>query len=413
MKKTNGLIVTGLTVLIPLVLQLFYIRYISYNVEKDVYGNFILLQVLVIALSSIFLQIPSHAFGRFYNESVSKIKYINEFRTFIFFINIASIFLIVTYGYFVDKFGFKVLLLIALYFVLLTNFSFNKEIFLLNLKRRKYFVLHVCDAVAKFLAPIGSYYMFQTLESFVAGLVFGYAFSCIVLAVYLKGNPFKFRFNLENYKKYFLYAYPVVFTAILSWGVFYSDRYFIDYFMTTEDVAVYAILAQVAGFAAIVGQLYGMYINPILYKEYEIDRVNSFKILGRAIKYLMLVFVLILIVVLILPREAYTILIEQEVIFNNFYFYTFIVLVFCSIFGVLQNAYAFYFVLEKKLHITSYAFLVAFLINITGNFFIESYGIIAAAISTVLAFISVIVIQYIYIRRVFLASPLHSIVSSK
>ena len=60
----------------------------------------------------------------------------------------------------------------------------------------------------------------------------------------------------------------------------------------------------------------------------------------------------------------------------------------------MQNAYAMYFVLEKKLHIISYAYINAFLVNMIGNLFIKDYGIIAAAISTVLAYIVIVFVVF-------------------
>lgn len=100
---------------------------------------------------------------------------------------------------------------------------------------------------------------------------------------------------------------------------------------------------------------------------------------------------------LIVPREILTILIEKEVIFDNYYYYTFIVLIMSVFLAVIQNAYAMYFVLEKRLHIISYSYSIAFVVNIIGNFYIKDYGIFAAAVSTLLAFFVVNILQYVYI----------------
>ena len=70
-----------------------------------------------------------------------------------------------------------------------------------------------------------------------------------------------------------------------------------------------------------------------------------------------------------------------------------------SLFAVLQNAYAMYFVLQKKLYVITYAYVVGFALNIAGNFYIKDYGIIAAAISTIAAFIVVNLVQYIYVAK--------------
>ena len=404
MKKDKKLYITIATVFFSLIFQLFFIRYVSYSVDKEVYGNYVLLQTLVIALSYVFLQIPSSSYSRFFNEAKNKVGFVNEFRSLLIYINILSLLVITIYGYFFTRFSVEILTYLFLYFVLLNNYSFNKEIFLLNLERKKYFKLQLLESSAKYLFPIVFYYWHQTLESLVIGIFLGYFISFIFLLFHLKGYPFKYQVSTSNLKKYFKYANPVVFTAVFSWGISFSDRYFIDYFMKIQDVAIYAILAQVAGFGGILGQVYGMYVNPIVYKEYEKDKEKTFTLLNVYIRNLILVFVFVILAIIMLPVGVFTILIEKEVISNYVYYYTFLILVLSALFAVLQNAFAMYFVLEKKLHLISYAYMVAFSINMVGNFYVEDYGIIAAAISTVSAFIVVNIIQYYFIKKMNYAS---------
>ena len=76
-KIDKNLTITFLTVVIPVLMQFIYIRYISYNVEKEIYGNFVLLQTIIVALSYIFIQIPSQAYDRFYNTTKNKIEYLS------------------------------------------------------------------------------------------------------------------------------------------------------------------------------------------------------------------------------------------------------------------------------------------------------------------------------------------------
>lgn len=395
----KNLSITFATVFFSLIFQLIFIRYVSYNVDYEVYGNYVLLQSFILALSYIFLQIPSSAFGRFFNEAQDNVGFINEFRTLLIFINLISLVVITIYGFFFNRFSVEIIGLLFIYFVLLNNYSFNKEIFLLNLDRKKYLILQLLEASAKYIAPIIFYYFFQTLEAFVFGILIGYLISFFFLYVDLRPYPFKYQLNPLNLKKYFKYAYPVVFTAIFSWGISFSDRYFIDYFVNVQEVAIYAILAQVAGFGSLLGQVYGMYVNPIVYKEYEKDKKKTFLLLNTFIRNLILVFVLLIFTVFMLPVKFFTILIEEEVISNTFYYYTFIILVLSSLFAVLQNAYAMYFVLQKKLHVITYAYVVGFALNIVGNFYIKDYGIVAAAISTIAAFIVVNLVQYIYVAK--------------
>ena len=58
-----------------------------------------------------------------------------------------------------------------------------------------------------------------------------------------------------------------------------------------------------------------------------------------------------------------------------------------------------YIKLFKKVYILSYIYLIAFIVNIIGNLFIKDYGIIAAAISTLVAYIVILLLQIIYVSK--------------
>ena len=400
MLKNKNFIITILTVAIPMIFQFIYIRYVSYNVDKEVYGNFILLQTLIVALSYIFLQIPSQAYDRFYNEVKDKVSFVNEFRTLLIIVNILSIIIISIYGYIMQKFSFEVLALVFLYFLLLNNYSFNQKVFLLNLERKKYFYLKVFEAIAKFIMPIGFYFYFQTLEAFLGGLVFGYFISFLILTKFMKNYPFKININWYNYKKYFLFAYPIIFVSIFSWGISFSDRYFIEFLSGTKDVAIYAILAQVAGIGQIVAQIYSMYVNPKVLKLYEEDKQKGLNYLNSMLKKLAFVFIGLAFLAYIMPVDIYSILLEKSLISQDYYFWTFLILVLGIFMTAFQTAMSMHLTLAKKLHILAYINGVAFLVNIVGNLWIKEYGIMAAAISTLMAYMVLNVGQYVYIRKI-------------
>lgn len=139
-KISKGFLITIFSVALPVLMQFFFIRYMSYSVDKEDYGNFVLLQTLIAGLSTILLQMPSHSFDRFYNQSEDKITIINEFRTLLIFINIISAFIIFIYSLFMQKFDFQILLIVYLYFALINNYTLNQKIFLLNLEKREVFL---------------------------------------------------------------------------------------------------------------------------------------------------------------------------------------------------------------------------------------------------------------------------------
>ena len=380
-----------------MIFQFIYIRYVSYYVDKEVYGNFILLQTLIVALSYIFLQIPSQAYDRFYNEAKDKVNYINEFRTLLIFINVLSFFVVLLYGYIIKKFSFDILFIVFIYFFLLNNYSFNQKIFLLNLERKKYFYLKILEAFSKFIMPLIFYYFFYSLKSFLIGLIIGYFISFLLLVKFLKNCPFKININWSNYKKYFLFAYSIIFVSIFSWGISFSDRYFIEYLNGTKEVAIYSILAQVAGIGQIIGQIYFLYTEPKIFKEYSINPVYTFTLIKKYLFFLILIFIGLFIMALFIPKEIYYILIQPNIINNIYYYSTFLILLLSVFILILHSAHHMYFKLIKKLHILAIIYAIGFVFNLIGNIFIKEYGIMAAAISTLVANLVIFILQVVYI----------------
>ncbi len=399
MRKYNikPIIISIFTVILPLLFQLAYVRYVSYQVDKNIYGDFVILITLISALSQIFLTIISGSFTRFFNTALNKTFFINEFRTLLIFINILSIFVFILYGVILQKYTFDILLILFVYFVIFNYFSFNKEISLLNLERKKYFILKIVESCAKFITPVVFYAFFQNLKSLLIGLVFGYLVSFLVLYSYLKAYPFKYTFRIANVKKYFAYASPIVLVSLFSWGISFADRYFIDFYMSSKDVAIYAILAQVAGMGQILGQIFSLYVNPKVLKMYESNPKYALKYLSKSLWFMLFSFILMGIVAYTLPINIYKILIEPEIIENRYYYYTFMILIIGIFATVFQTSSSMYLILYKKLNILAFVFCMAFVVNIIGNLFIKQYGIIAAGISTLLAYLTINILMYIYL----------------
>ena len=255
----KNLLYSSLTVFIVAILQLVFIRYASYGISKIDYGNFVLLQILVAGLSSLFLQSPGAAFERFYNESERKIDFVNEFRTLIVLINIPCLIIIIMYGMFFTDFNFLTSIGIFFWFFFMSNYEVNQRLYLYSLERKKYLFLQTLESLSKFILPIFAYLYFQTMISIIYGIAVGYFFSLIIVLSQMNNYKFEIKINLQNFKKYFFYSSPIVLVGIFTWGISFSDRYFINYYLETKDVAIYSILSMIAGFGAIIGSIYNIY----------------------------------------------------------------------------------------------------------------------------------------------------------
>jgi O-antigen/teichoic acid export membrane protein len=402
MLRHSDKIITVLTVLIPLTFQVYYIHYVSNNISQLDYGNFIIISSFIIALSQILLSIPQQAFSRFYNNS-KYIDIVNEFRTYLIFINIISVlFIYLFYLFYANRFSTEVYILMCLFFIFSSNYSLNQNIFLLNLERKKYFFLKIMEGVAKFILPLVLYSYFETLESFFSALVLGYFLSLLIILMYLKSYIFKFSYSFNNSKKYFFYAYPIIFTSLSSWIISFSDRYFIDYYVDTENVGIYSLLSQLASFAQIAGVIFAIYVNPIVLAAYEKNKTLGLKTLKIYLKQLVYSLIVMYIIFLFLPKNLYINLINENMITNDYYFYTFTILILAVFLTVLQTALSMYFVLFKKLNILALFFVFVAIINIIANFLIMKYGIIAAAVSTLISYfiLNVLIINWLRLKGV-------------
>lgn len=165
-------------------------------------------------------------------------------------------------------------------------------------------------------------------------------------------------------------------------------------------MAIYSLLAMVAGVGQIVGQVYFMYTEPKVFKKYEENPSQTFYDIKNYLIKLVFVFIFLGIVALLLPKEIYTILLEKEMINNKYYFMTFMVLLISIFANILHIAHHMYLKLIKRLDVLAYIFLIALIINLIGNTFIADYGIMAAAISTLVSYLSILLMQIIYMKKI-------------
>jgi O-antigen/teichoic acid export membrane protein len=394
----KSLVLTILTVICPALFQLFYIRYVSYEVDPKIFGNFILLVTFASAVSAIFLTIPATAFTRFFNEAISKKNHINEFRSLMFPVNLLSFIAVVIYSYLMPQFDFYILFLVYVFLILQNNTSLNRQIVIQNLERERYFFVTLLEKSSKFIFPLIFFYYFSNLNSLLEGLVFGSIILTLMLFFYNRKYKFEFTFHKKRFKKYFFYAYPIIFTSVFSWVIVFSDRYFINYYLDSSSVGIYSLLAQIAAFTSLLNAVFSMYVNPLIYKLYSQDKKLAMKKLIYYIWALLSVIVIFLIVLVLIPKNYFSIIINPEVLENNYT--TMVILIFSSICSVIQNSLSLFFTLLKRLEVLGLFWFFAAILNLFGNTLIKDFGIIAAAISTLIAYLFVVIANLVWINIV-------------
>jgi O-antigen/teichoic acid export membrane protein len=286
-----------------------------------------------------------------------------------------------------------------MYLVFLNRYSINKTIIFQLLRRKQYFYISIVEKISRFILPIVVFHFYGTDYGLMFGLVLGY----FLLNVYtsLGGGWFKhkFVFSYRRVRVYFLYAYPVIFTALASWIISLSDRFFIDHFLDTERVGIYSILSQVGGLGSILGSIFIVYVQPIIYKEYSKDKKNALFMYLKYMKIVALIFIIIFLLFLLIPKYFFTLLINPEIIADGDYYVILSILFLSSIFGAFITCSSHFFHLKNKIYVLTLFWCVAAIINLFGNLFIQKYGLFAAGLSTLSSNLVIVLLICVWIYR--------------
>jgi len=393
----RGLRLSIYSVIVPILLQLFYVRYISYNVDESIFGDFILYISFVALIASVLFSIPIAALTRYINQTSNKERLINEFMTMQIPLNVIGVLIIYLYSFYANI-GFDIFLILSIYFVLLNRYSINKLVIFQLIKRKQYFNISVLEKLARFFFPVLVLHFFQSSDGLLYGLLSGY----LLLVIYssFQARTFKQRivFSYRKVKIYFLYAYPLLIINVAVWITSLSDRYFIENYIGNTEVGVYSILAQVAGFSSILASIFTVYVQPIIFKRFSIDKTEAMKKYVEYLRKSLFVFIPIYILFLLVPREVFTILIKPEIILRDDYYYLFHILVISSILISYVTILTNVFYLNNKLLILSGFWVMAALVNLTGNTFIDIYGIYAVALSKLFAYLLMLLFMYYWTK---------------
>lgn len=401
--RDNGVMLSILTVILPLILQLLYIRFAAYEISSIDYGNFALFIGFISLISAITYSIPVVALTRYINHTSNIQKFINEFLSISC---LASVFaaLIVSIYVFVMAESMYEMLASVFYTFLIGFYSILKTIVFQQIRRKLFLLISILEKCSRFVFPIIGYYFYQNLLSLLIGLCSGYLL--IVIFMIFKTLKFEYHFKVpvKKIKLYFKYGYPVLLTSVCSWIISMSDRYFIDIYMTKSDVGEYAILTQVSACAGVIGSIFINYVQPIVYKEFSINKINAINKYFRYLKILVIFNVLGLIIIFFTPDYFFHVLIKPELFAKHFGI--FMILVGGGILGVMITCASHLFHLINKIYVLTLIWLFGAILNLILNFSIEYYGLYGAASSTFISQFVIILIIYFWIKK-YLFKNLH------
>lgn len=197
-------------------------------------------------------------------------------------------------------------------------------------------------------------------------------------------------------KEYLLFGLPGIIGNISSWITQSSDRYFIGVFLGTIFVGYYSP-------AYTLGCLLTFLIGPIIYllpatlskyhDENETEKVENY--MGYSVKYFLVIAIPSVFGLSVLSKQLLTIFSTPEIAQNSYFVTPFIALsmLFMGVCGIIGQSLP----LKKKTHIDGIIVLIAAILNLGLNFILVPYfGLIGAAITTLLAYAFILIATWYY-----------------
>lgn len=181
------------------------------------------------------------------------------------------------------------------------------------------------------------------------------------------------------------FGFQIVISSFLSLGILWSDQFFVNTYMSTYEVGVYALSVKLAS-AITVGFVnpFNQVFNPLALEQYRNN--NAEKIIKSAYKlYLFFGFIFVLVFSMCLEELLY--FFDKNGSYNESAKYLFVLMFSLYLFGLI-NVTALGFSFKRKMVEVSKVYLIAFIINLLLNYMlIPMYDIPGAVVSTFLSYL--------------------------
>ena len=383
---------------------LFFIIFIPKLVGIEIYGQFSLIQAYI-AIGLIFF---GNSLSASIKKEVSENKY--QLKSFQFYSEAVKLklytFIIATVLFFVIKIFFQNILLdkYSLYFlgiIAFTTFYRINNVFFESVHKLRYtFTIYVIEYSVKIGCIL--YFYFQnnlTLEkillAFIVGYCFAFLYGYITLHRILGRIPELNFFSLS----------PSISKLILKRGFYLSlthvsliilskiDTLMISYFLTIKDVGIYNIADNLIKNATIISAPFILGIAPLFAQK------NIKTLFFHNIKKLILINLILFAICFVGAQWGINFIYGTEAKYQV----VITLLKIFSLFPLISSIQLFLqqiFILKDKIRYIFFSGSLVVVINIILNYFlIQEWGLYGAAISTIIAYVFWVTINYIYILK--------------
>lgn len=202
-------------------------------------------------------------------------------------------------------------------------------------------------------------------------------------------------------REYLAFSLPTIPGLISAWFVGSSDRYIIGYFLGAASIGVYSAGYTLGSAAFIFVRVFGFVLPPTLSKLYDEGRMDEVKThLSYSLKYLLMVIIPFIFGAAVLSKPVLLLFSTPQIVTQGYYIVPLVALAilllcFCEPFGHVL-------ILAKKTKISGIAYTLAALVNLGLNILlVPIWGILAAAITTIIAYSVLLGIVIYYSRKEF------------
>lgn len=379
--KNKEFIYTFLFQFTSLVGGIVLIKLLAVYLPKEDYGYYSLINSII----AFVLMMPFTALLQGVNRYVSIYNQRNEFKEFlssvlILFVTILLIYLIIFLIVYVLYshifFNWKDLIF---YIIILSISSVFKAFFnsINNAKRdRKNIFYAVCAEFS--IKIIGVVILLHYLNIKYVLLVFIIAQFLSIVIMYAKNKQYiEFRFTKKSkiyILRVFYFAMPLIVWAIFGWFRDMSNRWYLDYFLTKNEVALFAMINSIAIITptALQGLIGGFFI-PILYEKENQEKGYTKKFLLKLLPVLLVLFLVSFVIVYFFKEQIILIIADKKYLEISwmlpwmFLIYSFYVIAMISTYEIFAHKQT------KKLLIPT---IIPGIVSIIGGYFlIKFYGI--------------------------------------
>lgn len=367
------------------------------------YGVWSLIQVILHFLPLFaLLQLPQ-SIVRFLSGEKNKQKIQDGLYSSLTIVVIASlleVIILITFGFIFFEQLHQIILFIAWIIPLICISSLLKY-YLLSAQKQNLFALII---VVETYSKIFFFYIFLYIMNFgLIGAILSILLSNLLIDVLMLSFTIKnlgfAKPKFTPIKEYLHFSIPLMPLILTVWIVSSSDRIIIGFFKGASNIGYYSAGYNLGNLLFVFIMIIGVAIRPILVKLYTEKKNNDLKaVLTHTYKYYLIITIPSVFGIGLLSKPLLTILTISEIA-NQAY----IIAPITAVAILMQGSTRFYeeiLFLMKKTTIISKILIVAAALNLLLNIlFIPLFGIISAAITTVIAYTTAFVLTNYYASK--------------